>query len=524
MKKRVTKPWDVPQLIALAVALLLAAAAVTTWILWQVNEFTMNLTLNGPKEVTIEYGDSYEDPGAGAVFHGSLFFREPLDVEVTTDGQVDLDTVGTYTITYTARHIVDSVFGDVELVDAVQRTVQVVDTVAPAIVLVADPEVFTIPGEIYQEEGYTATDNYDGDITDKVIRTETEETIIYEVSDSSGNTFRIERPIVYFDPIPPELVLEGKASMSVKLGSTYKEPGYKATDNCDGDITGKVTVSGTVDTKKVGTYTLEYTVADSYENTVTVTRTVKVYEPETQPTTKPTTKPTETKETKPKSTESTKPKETGGTVDPANPVGGVIYLTFDDGPSRHTTRLLDILAKHNAKASFFVVNTGYISTVSRIASEGHTVAIHSATHDFNEIYASEEAFFADLEKMQSIIQNYTGKKTMLMRFPGGSSNQVSRFNEGIMTRLTKLVEEKGYTYFDWNVDSDDAGSASTAQQVYNNVVSAVAKRKSSVVLLHDIKGYTVDAIEDIIIWGKANGYSFQALTSSSPTCHHPVKN
>ena len=520
MKKRVTKPWGVPQLIALAVALLLAAAAMTTWILWQVNDFTMNLTLNGPKEVTIEYGDSYEDPGAGAVFHGSLFFREPLDVEVTTDGQVDLETVGTYTITYTAKHTVDSIFGDAELVDTVQRTVRVVDTVAPTIVLTADPEVFTIPGEIYQEEGYTATDNYDGDITDKVVRTETEEAITYQVTDSSGNSFQIERPIVYFDPIAPELVLKGKESMSIKLGSTFEEPGYTATDNCDGDITDRVVVSGTVDTKKVGTYTLEYTVSDSYENTVTVTRKVKVYEPETQPTTKP----TETKETKPKETGSTKPKETGGAVDPANPVGGVVYLTFDDGPSRHTARLLDILAKHNVKASFFVVNTGYISTVSRIASEGHTVAIHSATHKFKEIYASEEAFFADLEKMQSIIKDYTGKKPMLMRFPGGSSNQVSRFNEGIMTRLTKLVEDKGYTYFDWNVDSDDAGNASTALEVYNNVVKGIAKRKNSVVLLHDINGYTVDAIEGIIIWGKANGHTFQALTSSSPTCHHPVKN
>ena len=524
MKKRAKKTWGMPQLILLAVVLLLAAAAVITWILWQVNDFTMTLTLNGPKEVTIEYGDSYDDPGAGAVFHGSLFFREPLDVEVTREGQVDLDTVGTYRITYTARHIVNSVFGDAELVDAVQRTVRVVDTVAPTIVLTADPEVFTIPGEIYQEEGYTATDNYDGDITDQVVRTETEEVITYQVTDSSGNSFQIERPIVYFDPIAPELVLKGKESMSIKLGSTFEEPGYTATDNCDGDITDRVVVSGTVDTKKVGTYTLEYTVADSYENTVTVTRKVKVYEPETQPTTQPTTKPTETKETKPKSTESTKPKETGGAVDPANPVGGVVYLTFDDGPSRHTARLLDILAKHNVKASFFVVNTGYISTVSRIASEGHTVAIHSATHKFKEIYASEEAFFADLEKMQSIIKDYTGKKAMLMRFPGGSSNKVSSFNEGIMTRLTKLVEEKGYTYFDWNVDSDDAGNASTALEVYNNVVKGIAKRKSSVVLLHDINGYTVDAIEDIIIWGKANGYTFQALTSSSPTCHHTVKN
>lgn len=515
MNRKEKKIWGTPQLILAAVVLLAAVVALTMSILWQINEFSLKLTMNGPKEVTIEYGDSYEEAGAEAVFRGTVFMKDPAAIEVTAEGQVDTTKVGTYHIDYTAKHTVSYAFGQVVLTDYARRTVHVVDTVAPEITLVANPDNFTIPGQIYQEEGYTASDNYDGDITDQVVRTENEGSVTYQVSDSSGNSTEVERAIVYHDPIAPELTLKGSAALSLEVGSAYTEPGYTATDNCDGDITDRVTISGAVDANKVGTYTLTYTVRDSYENTATATRTVKVYQPEPESSDKP----TEPKPTEPKPTE-----PGDGRVDPANPVGGVIYLTFDDGPGRHTGRLLDILAKYNVKASFFIVNNGYYSTLTRMANEGHTVAIHSATHDFYEIYASEEAYFADLEKMQSIIATHTGTTPMLLRFPGGSSNTISRFNPGIMTRLSKLVEEKGYTYFDWNVDSRDAGGVSTATGVFNNVVSAVAKKSTSVVLMHDIKGYTVDAVEDIIIWGLENGYTFQALTASSPTCHHGIAN
>ena len=113
---------------------------------------------------------------------------------------------------------------------------------------------------------------------------------------------------------------------------------------------------------------------------------------------------------------------------------------------------------------------------------------------------------------------------MLMRFPGGSSNTISSFNPGIMTRLTKAVEEKGFRYFDWNVDSNDAGGARTASKVYSNVVSGIGDKKAAVVLMHDIKSYTIDAIEKIIVWGLDNGYTFLPLTADSPTCHHGVNN
>ena len=163
--------------------------------------------------------------------------------------------------------------------------------------------------------------------------------------------------------------------------------------------------------------------------------------------------------------------------------------------------------------------------LNNIVKAGHGIAIHSVTHDYSKIYASEEAFFNDLYKMQQIIKDYTGVTTTLMRFPGGSSNTISKnYCPGIMTQLTKAVKDQGFQYFDWNVSSGDAGGAKTADEVYNNVIQGISGKKTAVVLQHDIHGFSVDAVERILIWGIQNGYSFQALTSSSPVCHHGVNN
>ena len=221
----------------------------------------------------------------------------------------------------------------------------------------------------------------------------------------------------------------------------------------------------------------------------------------------------------------TDPPTEAPTEPPIIGVGGVIYLTFDDGPGKDTPRLLEILEKYKAKATFFFVDTPHASTIAQVAEGGHTLAMHTATHNFAKIYASEEAYFEDLNKIQSVIEKYSGQKPTLLRFPGGSSNTVSRsYNSGIMTRLTQKVEEMGYTYFDWDVDSGDAGSAKTAEEVAHNVIVGCATRTAPVVLLHDINSYTVDAIEEILLWGLSNGYTFEGLTADGPTCHHTVKN
>ena len=490
------KIWCILSVCGLAV-ITLAAAVLCGWSVKTEldNRYTLSIALEGESELTLEYGQPYEEPGATAQFFGTHRHTQPAQVPVVLERTVDDKALGTYLIKYTAT------YGG--HVGTAYRRVHVVDTQAPEITLIADPEKFTFPNETYAEEGFSAADNHDGDITASVLRTETREKVTYTATDSSGNTTSVDRVIVYDDPIPPEIALKGASTVLLNAGQAYKEPGYTATDNCDGDLTGKVSVTGNVDTSKPGNYTLTYSVKDAYENLVSVSRTVTVKEVKQQSATQ------DKVELPPVVT----------------PNGKVIYLTFDDGPGPRTGELLDILGKYNVKATFFVVNTKYISTIKRAAAEGHTIAIHSATHKFDRIYKNEDAYYDDLYTMQQIIKNLTGQESKILRFPGGSSNTTSRkYNRGIMTRLVQSVTDNGFRYFDWNVDSKDAGGAKTADQVYYNVINGVSKKQVSIVLQHDIKGFSIDAVERIIQWGLNNGYTFLPLEMNSPICQHNVKN
>ena len=470
------------------IAVLLAAGA-SIWYVYYTNEYKVELRLFGEAQITLDYGQSYTEPGAEAFGYGTLLKREHTVCPVTIDGNVDEAKLGTYTLQYSAT------FQDVT--GSVSRTVTVVDREKPVITLTTDPEHFTFPGQAYQEEGFTASDNYDGDLTQLVKSEEINGEVFYTVSDSSGNQTQISRKIHYDDPVPPELTLQGKAQITITEGDQWTEPGYTAVDNIDGDITGNVTVSGEVNTKKPGTYQLIYQVSDTYENAVQQERTVTVKKkPEPNPSVTGVNTPT-------------------------------IYLTFDDGPGKHTARLLEILKKYNVKATFFVCNTDYVDILDDIAAAGHTVAIHTYSHNYSKIYASEEAFYQDLYAMRDVIAEKTGVDPVITRFPGGSSNRVSRqYCLGIMTQLAQSVQEKGFYYFDWNVDSDDAGSTKTTDGIVNNVINGISgsSRKYHYVLQHDIYGFSVDAVERIILWGLEHGYQFQAITPESPACHHGIKN
>lgn len=492
---------DPKVIVFIGINVLLLAAVIVTVVILNLNVFSVDMTLKGDGEICVEYGDSYEEQGCEAVFHGSLVLKKPRTAQVSVSGEVDSGTVGTYTVSYDAQYTLNYLFGKKLYTNSLQRTVHIVDNEPPVIELTKDPQAFTVPGQPYAEEGFSATDNYDGDITANVVSKEESGKIYYSVSDSSGNQGYAEREIFYDDPYPPEITLSGAASMSITEGEGYAEPGYTAVDNVDGDISANVTVTGQVDPNTAGTYTVTYRVTDGYGNSAETVRTVTVKEyipPVTIP--------------------------QGSFGKPQNPNGKVIYLTFDDGPGKHTARLLDILDKYGVKATFFVIKTDYLHLLPRMANSGHTVAMHAGEHDYNKIYASDEAYFNDLLSIQELIRQQTGTTPTILRFPGGSSNRVSRFNAGIMTRLTAKVKEMGYRYYDWNVDSCDAGGTKTAWGVYNNVVTNVPKFKYSVVLQHDIFGYSVDAVEDIIVWGLENGYTFMPLTDTSPVCEHNVKN
>ena len=204
----------------------------------------------------------------------------------------------------------------------------------------------------------------------------------------------------------------------------------------------------------------------------------------------------------------------------------VIYLTFDDGPSSSVTPyILDILKKYNIKATFFVVGTtNNDSLIKREFDEGHTVGLHSYTHKYS-IYKSSDTYFNDLQKISDKVYNITGQRSMIIRFPGGSSNTVSKnYKEGIMSYLTTEVEKRGYTYFDWNVGSSDT-ETNSAKETCNNVKKRLG-RGTNVVLMHDYSSKTsnIEALECIIKYGLDNGYSFDKITYDTKVIHHNVAN
>lgn len=502
-EKRRSRKKSKVLLFALIGILLLGMIGAGVWAyVVHANEYVVDLSIQGEKSIVLEYGATYDEPGVKAVGYGTILKKDPQELEVKTEGQVDHAKVGTYQVIYRAE------FEGTE--KSTTRIVSVVDTVPPKIVLISDPEHFTFPNQPYEEEGYTASDNYDGDLTADVITHAQSGKVIYSVTDSSGNETVVERKIRYDDPIPPELTLKGDASITITEGNAWKDPGYVASDNVDGDITTQVTVTGKVDHNKPGTYKLTYEVKDQYENSAKAERTITV-KPKPQP-----------------QTNNQAGNQEGNTQGSGTSnQGKVVYLTFDDGPSKYTPKLLSILEKYNVKATFFVCGTGNLELLDDIANAGHTLALHSKTHKYDRIYASEDAFYEDLYAIQDIVERYAGVKSFITRFPGGSSNGVSKnICPGIMTSLTKSIQEKGFTYFDWNIDSKDAGGAKTTSEVVDNVINGISKskRKNLVVLQHDIKGYSVDAVEQIIQWGLANGCTFKALTQSSPECHHGVNN
>lgn len=323
------------------------------------------------------------------------------------------------------------------------------DKTPPVIELTRNPDYFVPSAEEYQEEGYKAVDDRDGDLTDSVRRIPSGNVICYEVTDRAGNT------TIEYREVP---VGDGKAASNTQSSDTQSE----------GDDSGKAS-------EEAVTYTTDRI-----------------------------------------------------NIDPGYvPDEKVIYLTFDDGPGEYTERLLEILDRYNVHVTFFVTGgfPAYADMIGKEYEAGHSIGVHSYTHDFAQIYADKKAFWADIEKMEKVVEEQTGHRTNLMRFAGGSSNTLSAmYTQGIMKELTKEAEKKGYHYFDWNVSSGDGSNDCTGQEVINNIINNVPDNDYSVVLCHDTKEFTVNNIEYVIAWALENGYTFLPLNETSTTAHHAVQN
>lgn len=178
-----------------------------------------------------------------------------------------------------------------------------------------------------------------------------------------------------------------------------------------------------------------------------------------------------------------------------------VYLTFDDGPSSNTARILDILAEYDVRATFFVVGKEeekYQELYKRIVDEGHTLGMHSYSHKYDEIYQSVDSYAQDLSRLQEFLYETTGVWCRYCRFPGGSSNTVSRVD---MYDLINYLDEQDITYFDWNIASGDASNSYISiDAIINNCMSTLPQYQESIILMHDAsnKNTTVEALPALI--------------------------
>lgn len=332
--------------------------------------------------------------------------------------------------------------------------------------------------------------NYLGNSPPEEETTKCEQTIEYEASQSPSDVPTIESSNILENPNVPE-------ESTTRNSDFYEE-----------------TTEGSNTDSNEQTEFIEETTQSSDTNSNEPTETIEE-----------TTQNSDTSPSEP--TETTTPQQTT----PKEPKG-TIYLTFDDGPStKITPHILDILKEKNVKATFFVVGYSYGSEKEKLIirefQEGHTVALHGVSHEYSKIYSSLEALIQNFTALQEKVKNSTGYTPTIIRFPGGSSNTVSKhYCDGIMSDAVKYFSDSEFVYFDWNIDSQDAGGAKSSQEVYENVIRTLKPGKNNVVLMHDSssKQYTLDALEAIIDFCIAEGYEFKAITSDTPQIVHKVSN
>lgn len=430
--------------------------------------------LNGQTVMTINYKEKYTEEG-----YKAYFLNKDISDKVVVSGYVDSSKLGTYKIIYT----IDGIFKK-----KVTRTIKVKDISKPTLDVGNDENIYLCPGDEFKKGAVKAYDNYDGDISDKVEVIVDDNKVIYRVFDSSGNVSEARKKLIYEDVLPPTIKLNGSKYVYAFKDEEYIDAGFYVVDNCDKDIVNKVEVINGVDTTKVGKYEVVYNVTDVNGNASKETRTVIVSERDAP---------------------------------------GTIYLTFDDGPQAGTTDvILDILKEEGIEATFFITNKGPDELIKRMYDEGHTVALHTATHNYESVYSSIDAYFNDLNLVNERVKRVTGEYSYIIRFPGGSSNTISRrYSQGIMSELTKEVVNRGYKYYDWNLSSGDAeGGRPTPEIIRDNVINNLKKTRVNMVLLHDIKTYTRDAIRGIIHYGKENGYTFEKITMDTEMVTQRVNN
>lgn len=426
------------------------------------------------ENITVEYKTDF-DPASNIK---TAFMGAASDVAI--DSKVDTGTLGDYDVTYkykgktrTAKvHVTDTTAPQLKVADV---TADLTQTVVPEDFVTESSDNDTITYAFKTDQDTSKEGNY---------------LVTIVAKDSSGNTTEQETTLHRVkDTTAPEL--KGpKKDLTVLQGTEFSLDDFSASDDMDPNPA--VTYdSSTLDITKAGTYDVKIVASDRSGNTTDLTKKVTV--------------------------------EKNPEYD-----GKVVYLTFDDGPSANTKKIIDILKKNGAKATFFVTGNHpeFNQYIKEAYDNGNTIGLHTYTHDYAAVYASVDAYFDDLQKISDMVEGITGEKSKAIRFPGGSSNTVSAYyTQGIMSQLVDLVHEKGYEYYDWNVSSGDAsGNNVPADTLYQQATAC--ESDYCTILFHDTdaKNTTVEVLPRVIDYYKKKGYTFLGLGPNSTAAHHGVNN
>jgi peptidoglycan/xylan/chitin deacetylase (PgdA/CDA1 family) len=407
----------------------------------------------------------------------TAFLGNIEDVDIT--GDVDTGTEGTYSVTYTFKGHEKT------------ANITVADTEPPKLEVKK-----TVMADMFQEVGaedFVESVTDATEVTLELSGVDLDKAGSHEVTitatDAKGNVTEQQALFVREEDKAAPNVTENEA-VTLLQGNDYAVENISFSDDLDPSPAITYDAS-TIDVTVPGTYKVAVTATDRSGNGQTVYQEVTVKE---------------------------------------NPEYGkkVVYLTFDDGPSANTEKILDILKKYGVKATFFVTGNGqaHNDMIVREDEEGHTVGIHTYSHNYAAVYASEDAYWQDLNALSDMVEQLIGKKPMVVRLPGGSSNMVStQYSEGIMTKITAELIDAGYQYFDWNADSTDASGNNVAvDKIVANATACSADVCN--ILFHDTdaKDTTVEALPQIIQYYKDQGYVFLPLTAESTPVHHRINN
>lgn len=405
-----------------------------------------------------------------------------VDKEVIVDGVVNTELLGHYELTYQYDKI------------KANLSISVVDNKAPVLTF---KEVIGVEGETYAPEDFVEKVEDDSKVTLKFIKEYEFNTVgkkevgIEAIDEYNNKTIeKINIEIEKKDDVPPVLV--GLDSISSDAGSPIDYySGVSIVDNLDEGPQFSVDVSQ-VNENVAGHYEAIYNVTDRQGNTASYSREI--------------------------------------IINKINPNGQkIVYLTIDDGPSYNTPEILDILNRYHAKATFFVTGMcpEYFDYIKLAHDAGHTIGMHTYSHNYAEIYSSDEAYINDMNRITDVIEGQIGYRPNIFRFPGGSSNTVStNYNSGIITRLSDYASRNGLIYYDWNSDIGDGNAGMLEADLITRAVETGYGGQRLVMLMHDGRGSveSVKALPDIIEYYQSQGYEFKAIDNTSPTSHHRIAN